>query len=176
MAEPIVFKLGITRLFRTAKCVNVRAGDFYDLKAAPEDAEPISDTLVTCPEIMLVTAGAFDMIVPGLGTIEMHAGDIGSAERFKGPIRIEAKQDDSDYACITPRDGSLWQREAGFAVAGETMTIDIPPCEAAYLYVATGGLETDSDGTGEVGTFRPLEPGEHEITAAHPTRFITVWR
>lgn len=177
MAEPIVFKLALTPHFRIAKCVNVRAGDFYYLPAAPEEADavPGSDTLVVCPEIMLVTRGSFELTAPELGVIALHAGDAGSPQRFRGPIRIEAAEDDSAYICITPRDNSFWERQAGFVPAGETISLETPPCNSAALLVATGGLICAGSELG-VGSLLRLSPGQADLTAPRDSYFVHLWR
>lgn len=178
MPEPIVFKYGRSNLFRWAKCINVRKGDYWDVPAAP-DAEPIpgSDTLVVCPDILLVLAGAFEMQVPELTSpIQLPAGEAGSPQRFRSALRVVATADDSSYVCFIPRDQSFWQREVGFVAAGDRINLDVPAAAEAHLFVPTGGL-TGAGAEVQANTVRALSTGQTTtFTAAHDTWFILVWR
>lgn len=175
MSEPIVFKYGISKLFRWAKCINVRAGDYWDVPAAPADAQPVGDseTLVVCPDVMLVLAGAFELQVPELASpIALPAGEAGSPQRFRGPLKIVATADDSSYVCFIPRDQSFWERQVGFVAAGDTIALDTPTAVEAYIFVPVGGF-TDV----AANSVRPLTPGgTQSFTAAFDTYFIQVWR
>jgi hypothetical protein len=133
-----------------------------------------SASLVTCPEILMVTAGSFDMIVPEAGTITLHAGDMGSPQRYRGALRLVAAQDDSAYVCITPRDNSFWEREAVFVPAGESITLDPVACQAEAVLVATGGLKVGAADYG-VGAVVRLDAGR-TLTAAQDTYFIHLWK
>lgn len=178
MSEPIVFKYGVSKLFRWAKCINVRTADYWDVPAAP-DAEPVpgSDTLVVCPDILLVLAGAFEMQVPELASpIALPAGEAGSPQRFRSALKIVATADDSSYVCFIPRDGSFWNRQTGFVAAGDSIDIETPPCADAHLFVPVGGLAAV---TGDIpaNSVRQLTPGQTAtFTATHDTYFVQVWR
>lgn len=177
MADLIQFKYGITKLFRIAKCINTPSGAYLDVPAADDDATHVgdSDILLESREILLVTNGAFDMLVPEVGTISLHAGDMSSGQRYRSALRIQASVDDSAYVCLTPRDHSFWNRESGFVASGDQIMVDtVDGAAESYVYVGVGGL-TSAVGEHLVGSLVPLT-GETTFTATFDTYFIHVWK
>lgn len=178
MSDVIQYKYGITSLFRTAKCVNVPAGDFLNVAEAPQDATPVegSETLVVCPEILMVTAGSFELQVPELpDPIALNAGDISSSQRYRSPITIVATSDNSAYTCIMPRDNSFYEREGGFVGDAQQLTIETPEgATEDWLYVAIGGLRLNG-ADNLVGALVPVANGAI-ITGIGNTYFVHMWK
>lgn len=177
MSEQIQFTFGINSLFRVAKCVNTPSGYYLDIPAAKEDAKPIdgSDTLVATPEILIVTKGAFELQVPELGTITLHAGDIASPQRFRGPLKVISAANGSEYTCLTPRDGSIWEREAAFVSAGESIQLETPQNASQNLvFVSVGGL-SDANGDHLSGSLIRLS-GNETLTGITDCHFVHLWK
>lgn len=179
MSDQIQFKFGISKLFRTAKCVGILTGSYLDIAAAQENAVPVegSDTLVWSNEILIVTAGSFELQVPELPSpIALHAGDISSSQRYRSAIKIVATADDSAYTCITPRDGQFWQREAGFVAAGDQITVETPAGAVdAYVFIATGGAQKDGEGL-LVGSLTQVTGNTVLTGGATDTHFVHFWK
>lgn len=173
MPNQIQFNWSITSMFRIAKCVNTPAGYSIDLAEASADAEPVegSDVLVKCNEIMLVTKGSFDLEIEGQSTVSLNAGDLSLPQRYKTPIRIVSTQDDSGYTCITPRDGTFWNRQSGFVASGQQIDIETPETEAAFVFIVIGGLDNYL-----VGSLISVQPGVSSFTATADTHFVHLWK
>lgn len=178
MTERIQFKYGITKNFRTAKCVNVPLGSYLDMPAAPSDAVPYEDseTFVGTPEMLMVLKGTFELSMAELpNPIVLNAGDMSSPQRFRSPLKIVCATEDSSYICLTPLDNSFWQREAAFVAAGDDIQIAVPDgATASYIFVATGSLSSPL-GQHLVGSLVELTDAI-QIHGEVDSHFVHLWK